>query len=74
MLESRFPWHETSLGEKLAPSMMNLLEDDDDEEDEDLHGDPRYGNSPPTIEPLVRSPGPIFIKKLKVILPLNESI
>ncbi|KAL4224351.1 CUE domain containing [Mactra antiquata] len=42
------------LGEKLAPSMMNLLEDED-EEDDDLNIDSRYGNSPPEIEPLPSS-------------------
>lgn len=41
-----------SLGEKLAPSMMNLLEDED-EDDDDLNIDSRYGNSPTEIEPLV---------------------
>lgn len=40
------------LGEKLAPSMMNLLEDEDEEGDEDLNLDSRYGNSPTEIEPL----------------------
>lgn len=39
------------LGEKLAPSTMNLLEDDDDEDIDDGPVDPRYDRSP-EIEPL----------------------
>ena len=38
---------------KLAPSMMNLLEDEDEEDDDDFQVDSRYGNSPTEIEPLV---------------------
>lgn len=42
------------LGEKLAPSTMNLLEDNDDIDDDDGPIDPRYDQSP-EIEPLPSS-------------------
>lgn len=43
-----------SLDKKLAPSTLNLLEDDDEDEDEDDgQVDGRFRTSPTEIEPLV---------------------